>query len=35
MLNLTMDEKVDSNIIIYHLNQDPIATTFLIDNYEM
>ena len=25
---------VDSNIIIYHLNQDPIATTFLSENYE-
>jgi len=25
---------VDSNIIIYHLNQDHIATTFLSENYE-
>jgi len=25
---------VDSNIIIYHLNHDPIATIFLSENYE-
>ncbi len=25
---------VDSNIIIYHLNQDSIATTFLSEHYE-
>ncbi len=25
---------VDSNIIIYHLNEDPIATAFLRYNYE-
>lgn len=25
---------VDSNIIIYHLNQDPIATEFLSTHYE-
>ncbi|MDQ7085775.1 MAG: type II toxin-antitoxin system VapC family toxin [Sulfurovum sp.] len=25
---------VDSNIIIYHLNKDSIATTFLSSNYE-
>ncbi|MFK5975013.1 MAG: type II toxin-antitoxin system VapC family toxin [Sulfurovum sp.] len=25
---------VDSNIIIYHLNREPIATKFLSENYE-